>query len=93
MILAFAVFSAGLLVIALGLIVKARRRAVVTGLDHLLGSCAPVESVQAGVPWVRLEGELWEASCGEPLSPNDTVTVDAIDGLTLKVSKAEGGSK
>jgi membrane-bound serine protease (ClpP class) len=93
MILGFAVFSAALLVVALGLILKARRRAVVTGLDHLLGSNATVESVRSGVAWVRLDGELWETSCGEPLAADDTVTVDAVDGLTLRVSKAKRGSE
>jgi membrane-bound serine protease (ClpP class) len=91
MILAFAVFSAGLLAVALGLILRARKRAVVTGLDHLLGNRAAVELISNGVARVRLDGELWEASCAQPLAPNDTVTVDAIDGLTLKVSKTERG--
>lgn len=91
MILAVAAFSAGLLIVALGLIVKARRRAVVTGLDHLLGASAAVESVSAGVAWVRLDGELWEARCSEPLAPEDAVTVDSIEGLTLTVSKTKGG--
>ena len=91
MILAFAVFSAGLLAVALGLIVKARRRSVVTGLDHLLGSHAAVESVSADVVWVRLDGELWEADCEQDLAAHDTVIVDAIDGLTLKVSKSDRG--
>jgi membrane-bound serine protease (ClpP class) len=91
MILAFAVFSAGLLAVALGLIVKARRRSVVTGLDHLLGSHAAVESVSADVVWVRLDGELWEADCEQDLAAHDTVRVDAIDGLTLKVSKSDRG--
>ncbi len=92
MILAVAVFSAALLVVALGLLVRSRRRAVVTGLDHLLGASAPVESVSAGTVWVRLDGELWEARCSEALSPDDTVTVKGIDGLTLDVSKVKGGN-
>ncbi len=91
MILAVAVFSAGLLIVALGLIVKARRRAVVTGLDHLVGASAAVESINAGIAWVRLDGELWEARCSEPLAPDDAVTVERIDGLKLTVRKTKGG--
>jgi membrane-bound serine protease (ClpP class) len=87
MIAAFALFSVAVLVVALGLILKARRAALVTGLDHLLGSTAEVESLNAGVAWVRLEGELWEANCDTPLEPHDEVVVDAVDGLILKVSK------
>ena len=87
MIAAFALFSVAVLVVALGLIMKARRAALVTGIDHLLGASAEVESLNAGVAWVRLDGELWEANCDTPLAPHDKVVVDAIDGLILKVSK------
>lgn len=90
MIVAFALFSVAVLVFALGMILRARRQAVVTGLDHLFGARATVESVNGGVPWVRLDGELWEVACDEPLAPDDAVTVDAIDGLVLQVSKDKG---
>jgi membrane-bound serine protease (ClpP class) len=84
---AFAAFSVAVLVFVLGLIMRARRSAVVTGLDHLFGALAVVESVRGDVAWVRLDGELWEVACDQPLSQDDTVTVDAIDGLTLQVRK------
>ncbi len=90
MIVAFALFSAAVLVFALGMILRARRQDVVTGLDHLFGSIASVESVSGGVAWVRLDGELWEVDCGESLATDDKVRVDGIDGLTLQVSKYEG---
>jgi membrane-bound serine protease (ClpP class) len=92
MIVAFAAFSAALLIIALGLILKARRQAVVTGPDHLLGSRAEVEVMRGDRAFVRLDGELWQALSDQPLAPHDTVTVDAIDGVVLRVSK-DGGSK
>jgi membrane-bound serine protease (ClpP class) len=92
MILAFAAFSAALLIIALGLILKARRQAVVTGPDHLLGARAEVEVMRGDRAFVRLDGELWQALSDQPLAPHDTVTVDAIDGVVLRVSK-DGGSK
>ena len=91
MILAFTVFSVGLLVIALGLILKARRRAVVTGLDHLLGAEATVEAVANDIARVRMDGELWEVNCEQPLAEDDTVVIDSIDGVILQVSKREGG--
>ena len=90
MILAFTVFSVGLLVIALGLILKARRRAVVTGLDHLLGAEATVEAVANDIARVRMDGELWEVNCEQPLAEDDTVVIDSIDGVILQVSKREG---
>jgi membrane-bound serine protease (ClpP class) len=86
-ILAFAVFSGGLLMFALGMIMRARQRPVVTGLDHLFGATAVVESVEGGLARVRLDGELWTVACEETLAPHDTVTVKSIDGLTLQVSR------
>ena len=92
MIFAFTVFSAGILVFAMGLLLRARRQQVVTGLDHLFGAAAVVESIVGDIAWIRLDGELWEASCEEPLAPDDAVTVNAIDGLILQVSKNNGGN-
>jgi membrane-bound serine protease (ClpP class) len=90
MIAAFAVFSAALLVFALGMIMRARHQAVRTGLPHLLGTTALVESVTNDATWARLDGELWEVACEEILEPQDRVVVNSIDGLTLQVSKDKG---
>ena len=86
-ILAVALFSVGLLVFALGMVVRARRSVVVTGPAHLEGAIAVVESLHGGAPRVRLDGELWTVECDEALAPEDRVRVDAVDGLTLRVSK------
>ena len=90
MIAAFAVFSAALLMFALGMILRARRQVVRTGVDHLLGAVATIESVSNGTAWVRLDGELWETACEDTLGPRDRVVVEGIDGLTLRVSKDKG---
>jgi membrane-bound serine protease (ClpP class) len=90
-ILAVAACSAGLLVFALSMLVRVRQRAVVTGTDHLSGAIGVVESVRDGKTWVRLDGELWETDCEETLVPDDRVTVQSIDGLTLSVSKDKKG--
>lgn len=90
-IIGVALFSAGLLVFALGLIVRARRQEVVSGMEHLFGASAVVESVEAGRARVRLEGELWSAVCDEGLAPNDRVSVESIDGVTLRVRKTTKG--
>lgn len=90
LILGIAVFSAGLLVFALGMVVKARKRAVVSGLQHLLGARALVETLHEGTPMVRLDGELWQVHSEQPLQVNDQVTVTAIEGVYLRVSKSTG---
>lgn len=87
LILGVAVFSGGLLIFAMGALMRARQRPVVTGLDRLSGALAEVESVQDGHVRVRLQGELWSVDCEEMLAPRDTVRVESIDGLRLRVSK------
>ncbi len=93
MIAGLAAFSFGLLVFTLGMLMRARHRAVVTGVEHLLGARATVESVEDGgeLGWVRLDGELWQVSSDQTLAPNDKVIVRAIDGVTLQVSRESGG--
>ena len=86
-IVALAVFSAGVLAVALGLVVRARKQAVVTGVPHLVGAIAPVEALADGVVWVRLDGELWEARSDDVLAETDSVIVEAVDELTLLVRK------
>jgi len=60
----------------------------VTGPDSIIGSTGAVETIMQNEVWVRIEGELWKASCpdSEPKA-GDEVTVTAIDGLSLTVRK------
>ena len=87
LILGFAAFSASMLVFALGLLLRARKQQLVSGLDHLVGTTALVESTHNGVVFVRADGELWQVESDEMLAVNDPVTVAAIDGVTLMVKK------
>jgi membrane-bound serine protease (ClpP class) len=86
MVLGVTVFSAALLLFALGMIVKARRQAVVTGLGHLVGCQAEVE-LHGEHPFIRLEGELWQVSCNQPLGQGDRVQVSDAPGVVLAVVK------
>ena len=87
MIVAVTVISAALLVFALGMILRARKRAVVSGVEHLVGATTTVSRVEGRDAWVWLDGEIWHARSDEPLAANDPVTVTAIDGLTAVVRK------
>lgn len=70
---------------------RARRRPVVSGREELVDSVATVETVAAGVAWVRLRGELWQARAqtqpapARELQAGERVRVTALDGLTLIV--------
>ena len=87
MIVAFALFSGGLLIFAVGMVLKARRQEMVTGVDNMLGRSLEVESLHDSGALVRADGELWHVHSDLPLEKNDIVTVMAVDGLTLKVRK------
>ncbi len=76
-IVAFALFNVGLLVLALGVLLKARRQKVVSGLGHLMGLTVVVESLQGGQARVRADGELWHVRCDQALAEGDTVSFRA----------------
>jgi len=60
----------------------------VTGPDAIIGSTGAVETIMQNEVWVRIEGELWKASCPDSeLKAGDEVTVTAIEGLSLTVRK------
>ena len=86
----FAAFSGVLLVFSLGLILKARRQEVITGLSHLVGQQAIVDSMHGNEAFVRLEGELWQVQCDTPLQLNDSVTVTEANGVVLQAEKDNG---
>lgn len=94
LIVALAVISALLLGVAVRLTITARRRPVTRGASAMIGALARVESVDPGsqyAGWVRLEGELWQASCDAPLIEGRIVNVIGRDGLVVKVAPVNDG--
>jgi membrane-bound serine protease (ClpP class) len=83
------VASALLLIGTARLALASRRRPPASGAATLIGATATVERiVQAGgsrAAWIRIEGELWQAASGLPLSQSQTVRVVGRRGLTLDV--------
>ena len=59
-----------------------RRRQAAVGAEALVGR----EAVVADERHVRIDGERWRAEGLEGRQPGETVTVLAVDGLTLTVS-------
>ena len=72
------------------MLVKARQQIITTGLQHLVGTLATVESINRDGAFIRLEGELWQVKCNEDLRANDNVTITAADGVVLDVKKQQG---
>jgi membrane-bound serine protease (ClpP class) len=81
--------SAGLLLLALGMLLRSRRRAVVTGEAALIGAAGDVVEWSDGEGRVRISGEIWRASASVPLGSGDRVRVRGRDGLLLRVERIE----
>lgn len=81
----FAVSSIIMFSIVIGMAIKARRRAVVSGLDELLGSEAVVIDDFEKDGKVKLHSEIWNAHCDSALHKGQYVTVTGIKGLILNV--------
>ncbi|MGE8386163.1 MAG: NfeD family protein, partial [Pseudomonas putida] len=86
-----AVLSALLIGGVLGMALKARQRALVSGDAGLVGSLVPVTQVMAGNPFrgvVLAQGEQWQVQCATPLHAGQNVRVTARHGVMLDVSAA-----
>ncbi|MBF8755251.1 NfeD family protein [Pseudomonas guariconensis] len=89
LIVALAAVSALLLGGVLGMALKARRRALVSGDAGLVGSLVTVTQVMAGNPFcgsVQAQGEQWQVQCATPLQPGQQVRVTARHGVMLEVN-------
>ena len=85
----FAFATAVFLALVMGVLVKSRRRPVVTGREELLGSTGEVLDDFAGEGWAHLHGETWRVRSREPLRKGERVKVTAMHGLTLDVVRHE----
>ncbi|RUM20550.1 nodulation protein NfeD [Rhizobium vallis] len=65
----------------------ARRRAVVTGAEQMIGISGKVSSWTGTTGYIVTHGERWSAASAEPLTDGDDVTVIARNGLTLEVTR------
>ncbi|HEY2790446.1 MAG TPA: NfeD family protein [Gaiellales bacterium] len=57
-----------------------------TGPEAMIGATAEVVEPCRPVGHVRVHGELWEAHCRDGAEVGDTVTITALDELTLTVT-------
>ena len=88
LIIGMALISALLLMTLVGMALKARRRAPVSGDAGLVGSLATVTGLLPGLPmsgWVQLQGEKWQVQSRSPLHLGQQVRVVARRGVMLEV--------
>lgn len=93
LIVPLATVAAGCLTLAGVLLMRARRRAVVSGQEEMVGLPGRVISWQDGRGIVHVHGESWQAVADRPLEPGQPVRVRALDGLTLTVAPEDAGPK
>jgi membrane-bound serine protease (ClpP class) len=88
-----AILSALLLATMVGIVLKTRRRAVVSGPSDLIGSIAEVVQASQHEGWVRLRGETWRVASSAPLELAQKVRIVARNGLVLEVVPAGNNGK
>jgi len=85
-----ALTNALLFVGLLGMILRVRRRKVVTGAEQMIGLEGSVVDWENGRGRIRVHGEIWSARSTAPLAPGTPVQIERRDGLTLHVKPREG---
>ncbi len=89
----FALISILLFVFAIGMVFKARRRPVVSGLEQLLGDEGVVIDDFEGQGAIAIHSERWSAICDAPLKKGQRVKVTGHQGLILRVTPAQSISE
>jgi membrane-bound serine protease (ClpP class) len=80
--------SAALFLLAIALLLRSRRRAVITGKEALLGAEGEAVSWDGREGRIRVSGEIWRARAASPLASGTRVKVVGRDGLVLVVEPA-----
>jgi len=86
LIIAVAAFSVFLLVIIVGMLMRSRRTALVSGDSAMLSEMAEVIEDFTEKGMVRVHGELWQAVSERPVKKGQLLPIKAIKGLELLLS-------
>lgn len=82
----FAVMTVMILALMIGMVLKARTRPVVSGVEELIDKVAKVtEVMDSGHGYARVHSEMWRVHAQTPLQKGQQVRVTAVDGLILEV--------
>jgi len=80
--------SAAFVFLVVGMLVRVRRRPVVTGREELVGARGEALEDIAGEGWARVHGESWRVKSDAPLRAGARLRVTAVRGLLLEVTGA-----
>jgi len=92
-IVSFAIISALVFIVVIGMAIKARRRPVVSGLEELVGAGATVLADFDSQGRVAVHSESWKALSSVPLRKGQEVRVAGIEGLTLRVEPLDASTQ
>ena len=76
-----------------GMAMKARERAVVSGVEELVGAEGEALDDFDGKGWIRVHSETWKALSTTPIKRGQKVKVTAVKGLELSVEAADEEQK
>jgi membrane-bound serine protease (ClpP class) len=77
--------SAGFLIFLLGMLMRAHKRPVVSGREHMIGASGEALEDFQGEGWARVRGESWRVRAAVPVRRGERVRVTSMDGLVLTV--------
>ena len=85
--------SAALLIFAVGMQVRQRRKPVVSGREQMIGAAGEALEDFSGEGWARVRGENWRVRASAPVRRGARLRVIGIEGLVLDVvaENGEGG--
>jgi membrane-bound serine protease (ClpP class) len=82
------IVAAALFLLVIALLLRSRKRPIVTGKEALLGAEGETLSWEQEEGRVRVQGEVWRARSMRPLAPGSRVKVVNREGLVLFVEPA-----
>ena len=74
----------------LAALLREKSRRPVTGADAMLGKAARVTQWSESTGQVLVDGEVWRAVSETPLREHESVVVQGVEGLTLRVGPPQG---
>lgn len=87
LLLAVGLTTGTFLIVTITLAMRMRKRAVVSGLQLMIGQAGTALADFSADGQVQVGGEIWQAHTSQPLQQGDKVLVTSVSGLWLSVDK------
>jgi membrane-bound serine protease (ClpP class) len=81
------VASAAFVFLVLGMLMRSRRRPVVSGREYLVGARGEALEDIAGEGWARVQGERWRVRADAPLKAGERLRITGVHGLLLDATR------